>query len=188
MMARATDGPSTPWGHVRWGTLPAVPLPRNLPGRAPILMSPDINWPFWPFPRHSSWGLMSESRHCSPGFGAAFVRIPMEKPPNRHVPRQKTAATRPFLSEPRHCPENKIPPLLPGYHSCTAPASLLHTTRRAAHSLSNTPAAGPSWPSWECKAQLQSIEDITAIGMNAGILYKQSNAQAGMQFQTCTRY
>ena len=80
--------------------------------RAPILMSPDINWPFWPFPRHSSWGLMSESRHCSPGFGAAFVRIPMEKPPNRHVPRQKTAATRPFLSEPRHCPENKIPPLL----------------------------------------------------------------------------
>ena len=27
--------------------------------RAPILMSPDINRPFWPFPRHSSRGLMS---------------------------------------------------------------------------------------------------------------------------------
>ena len=52
-----------------------------------------------------------EARHCWPGFGAGFVRIPMEKPPNLHVPRQKTAATQPFLSEPRHCPENKIRPL-----------------------------------------------------------------------------
>ena len=73
--------------------------------RAPILMSPDINWPFWPFPRHSSRGLMSGARLCWPGFGAGFVPIPMEKPPTRHVPRQKTAATRPFY------PQNKIRPL-----------------------------------------------------------------------------
>ena len=56
-------------------------------GRAPILMSPDIYRPFWPFPRHSSLGLMSGVRLCWPGFGAGFVRIPMEKPPNRLVPR-----------------------------------------------------------------------------------------------------
>ena len=74
-------------------------------------MSPDINRPFWPFPRHSSRGLMSEARLCWPGFGAGFVRVPMGKPPNRHVPRQKTAATQPFLSGARHHPKNKIRPL-----------------------------------------------------------------------------
>ena len=42
-------------------------------------MSPDINWPFWPFPRHSSRGLMSGVRLRWAGFGAGFVRIPMEK-------------------------------------------------------------------------------------------------------------
>ena len=83
------------------------------PCRTPILMSPDINRPFCPFPRHSFQGLMSGARLCWPGFGAGFVRIPMEKPPNRHVPRQKTAATRPFLSGARHHPESKIRPLKP---------------------------------------------------------------------------
>ena len=80
-------------------------------------MSPDINWPFWPFPRHSSRGLMSGARLCWPGFGAGFVPIPIEKPPNRHVPRQKTAATGPFLSGARHFPKNKIRPLALSKHT-----------------------------------------------------------------------
>ena len=100
-------------GH-RSGGVAGAACDRGSGGRAPILMSPDINWPFWPFPRHSSRGLMSGARHCWPGFGAGFVRIPMEKPPNRHVPRQRTAATRPFLSGARHYPKNKIRPLSGG--------------------------------------------------------------------------
>ena len=72
--------------------------------RALTLMSPDINWPFWPFPRHSSGGLLSGVRLCWPGFGAGFVRIPMETPPNRLVPRQKTAAIQTLPPKTRYDP------------------------------------------------------------------------------------
>ena len=123
-------------------TLDCVSLPRassssQPPCRAPILMSPDINQPVWPFPRHSFQGLMSGARLCWPGFGAGFVRIPMEKPPNRLVPRQKTAATRPFLSGAGHHPENKIRPLPPWLNRpllvVPASASNLITLVRGGH-------------------------------------------------------
>eukprot|EP00198_Chlamydomonas_reinhardtii_P001228 XP_001690563.1 predicted protein [Chlamydomonas reinhardtii] len=52
--------------HIPSTCVPSPPHPISTPSghRAPILMSPDINRPFWPFPRHSSRGLMSGVRLC----------------------------------------------------------------------------------------------------------------------------
>ena len=102
------------WLEARHGVVPELATAKvRLAGQDPIMPacrpagSPDINRPFWPFPIHPSCGLMSEARLCWPGFGAGFV----EKPPNHHVPRQTTAATRPFLSGARLHPEKTIRPL-----------------------------------------------------------------------------
>ena len=65
----------------------------------------------------------------------------MEKPPNRLVPSQKTAAIQPFLSGARHHPENKIRPLLPAFNY---PHPFCSTAR--AHPRAR-PGHGPLTPS-----------------------------------------
>ena len=70
-------------------------------GKQGSYLNVSITWPFWPFPRHSSWVLMSGARLWWPGFGAnSYGEAP--KPP-----RQKTAATRPFLSGARPLPQKQ---------------------------------------------------------------------------------